>query len=401
MLNRELLRFRRVGGKVHIQFIDATDAKLLDLAAGLIALCADAAQNHLNTGDLEELLLMQSRRIRDNKLAKGLCKLLLDRMSVEPDEATDFAALREKLFLASAKALPACGADITQYRATLSQDRFFRQDIYGDLPELAPLSEFKAVSPRELLERYNLALVQGLLVYTDSLELDAQDGEAAELRKLFKYLKFFRLLAETGRLPSGGLHFSISGPLSLLLNTRKYALQLAAFFPAAVTLKKWHICAMLRFSGETSTKLELDQTCGLVSHYRNFSSYVPEEIRLFHRLFAQSDTGWKIVGDTPFIDGPGGEVIFPDFSFERERDHRRLHLELFHRWHRGQLEKRLDFLSRSPKLPLLLGIDRALADDDEFERITKHFPAISGHLLRFRDFPGVERTAKLLDQFCK
>ena len=78
-----------------------------------------------------------------------------------------------------------------------------------------------------------------------------------------------------------------------------------------------------------------------------------------------------------------------------------LHLELFHRWHRGQLERRLELLDRRPELPLLLGIDRALADDDGFAALCGKHPALAGRLYRFRDFPGVDRTVKMLDAFAE
>ena len=274
-------------------------------------------------------------------------------------------------------------------------------DIYGDLPDNERISAAPKLTATELLNRYNLAQVQGLLIYAESIELEVRDEHPAELRRLFKYLKFFRLLAEIrrkGRGKSVAYELSISGPFSLFANTRKYALQLAAFFPAVVNLAQWKLKAKIRL-GKLSGDLKLDQEAGLVSHYRNFSSYVPEEIRMFHSLFKKDVESWRIIGESPFIDGGKQSVVFPDLSFERVGDGVRVHLELFHRWHRGQLEGRLELLREHPELPLVLGIDRALADDEAFAELERRYPELVDRIYRFRDFPGVDRTLRVLERF--
>lgn len=128
-------------------------------------------------------------------------------------------------------------------------------DIYGDLPDNERLTGWRPLYPAELLHRYNIALVQGLLVYADDLEVTAADSNPAELRRLFKYLRFFRLLAEIRRLKPKGkgkvaVGMKISGPFSIFANTRKYALQLAAFFPALVNLESWSLSAEIRLDGQ-------------------------------------------------------------------------------------------------------------------------------------------------------
>jgi len=244
--------------------------------------------------------------------------------------------------------------------------------------------------------------VQGLLVYAENLEATVADPNPAELRRLFKYLRFFRLLAEISRAKGkdGPVTLRISGPFSIFANTRKYALQLAAFFPALVNLETWSLSAGIQLEGKNG-ELRLDQSSGLVSHYRNFSSYVPEEIRMFHRLFLEQGGDWKIVGESPFLDGGGQEIVFPDLSSRRERDGATIHLELFHRWHRGQLDRRLALLERKPDTRLILGVDRALADDAAWNALAEEHPALADRLFRFRDFPGVDRVRRVLETFAE
>ena len=380
MLTKELLKFRRSGGFKPV-FINPAEPERQKLASELIGVYQGAFDSRMGRGEIEELTDVLIKGARDQIFASGLNKLLLDH--------TDFDPVRE----------------IARYRELLATRpgliEFMAGDIYGDLPDNERISAAPKLTATELLNRYNLAQVQGLLIYAESIELEVRDEHPAELRRLFKYLKFFRLLAEIrrkGRGKSVAYELSISGPFSLFANTRKYALQLAAFFPAVVNLAQWKLKAKIRL-GKLSGDLKLDQEAGLVSHYRNFSSYVPEEIRMFHSLFKKDVESWRIIGESPFIDGGKQSVVFPDLSFERVGDGVRVHLELFHRWHRGQLEGRLELLREHPELPLVLGIDRALADDEAFAELERRYPELVDRIYRFRDFPGVDRTLRVLERF--
>jgi len=84
----------------------------------------------------------------------------------------------------------------------------------------------------------------------------------------------------------------------------------------------------------------------------------------------------------------------------QNKDGEIIHLELFHRWHRGALLKRIKFCEANPNLPLLLGVDRALLKGELASLLenSKYFQQ-KGFL--FRDFPGVARVNKLLNKNIK
>ena len=399
MLNRELLRYRRRQGELFVRFVDTACAAHLDTAAALLEIYGAAFANQWTRGELAEQLEPLLKGASDPKFAAGLDKLLLDRTEFRSAEETDYPELRRRSFAAGEKAFAAAKGDYRRFCDAAKEA--FALDIYGDLPEFERVCAFRSLSAAELLDRYNLALVQGLLLSADKLEIVVREKDPAELRRLFKYLKFFRLLAEIRRIDGDpdGFALSVSGPFSLFENTRRYGVALASFFPALVRLKCWKLDATIR-SDERTEHLQLDDSRHLVSHYRNFSAYIPEEIRMFHRLFAEKSPGWQPVGETPFLDGGDQRIIFPDFSFRRDLDGKTVHLELFHRWHAGQLAERLELLDRHPELPLVLGIDRALADSDaSFAELLASHPGLETRIMRFRDFPGVANTVKLLDRF--
>ncbi|QSH40180.1 DUF790 family protein [Lentisphaerota bacterium ZTH] len=403
MLTKDLMRYRRRGDYLKPIFIDTGDAKLLEFATELLAVYGDTGGKALTRGEIDELADPIVKGLSDLCLAKGLYKLITDRCEFAQPEHFDYSAMRKKVFLRASQLLRQQNCSFEKLAGHMNDDelqRFAAGDIFADLPENERLSRFRPLFPRELLERYNTAQVQALLMYAAELDIKVGAENAAELRRLFKYLKFFRLLAKIEEIKSpvgckdmNFVRLQVSGPASMLDSLRKYGMQLAVFFPAVCALPRWSIRAEIKLR-DRKHRLVLDEKSGLVSHYRNFSAYVPEEVMMFHRLFKQKVKDWKIVGEAPFIKN-GREIFFPDLSFEHESG-KVIHLELFHRWHRGELAKRLVFCNNDPTCPLLIGVDRSLLKsgyDNELQNDS--FFSEKGFL--FRDFPGVDRVRKLLN----
>ena len=376
-----MFRFR--SGKFQIRFVDTDDPDLLR-----------AAERRLTRRELEEELEL-FRRGSEKKVMDGLIKLLTDRTEFVSPQDFDYAELRSKVFAAASNVLARGEQDFPAYRERMTALSGV-PDIYGDLPGYEQIRSFAPLKARELLQRYDLALAQGMLFYAETLTVKVSDPEPAELRRMLKYMKFFRLLARVISAEDTALELELSGPFSLFGPTRKYALNLAVFLPAAVRLKKWSVDAVLDADGRKGS-LHLDESSGLISHYRNFSAYVPEEVKMFHRLFSEKSKTWKIVGDTPVIQAGPQNFIVPDLSFA-DGAGRIVHLELFHRWHKVQLENRLKTLEKK-KLPLVVGIDRSLMDTAAFDALLAAKPALARHLFLFSDFPGVETTLRMLGKF--
>lgn len=407
MLTKDLVKFRKQGKYVRPNFIATDDSGLLRIAEDLLTVYHGQEEGeNLTRGEIEELVEPVLKSHRDLKLTKGFNKLVLDRCEFSQAEDFDYPTQRRQIFLKSAELLKKSPKSYEKFHQKLINDDeikdFATHDIFADLPENEALKKFKELFPRELLERYNCAQVQGLLFHASEMEVKAASPDPAELRRLFKYLKFFRLLAEIKQLksPAGEkdtlvMHLKISGPASMLENSRKYGLQLAAFFPAVCALPKWQLKADVKLANKIY-RLNLDETSNLVSHYRNFTAYIPEEIVMFHRLFKEKIKDWEISGETPFIKAQKDEIVFPDLNF-RNKKGKIIHLELFHRWHRGALLKRLEFCEANLDLPLLLGVDRALLKG-ELTELLENSTYFQKKGFLFRDFPGVARVNKLLNE---
>ncbi|MBO5668224.1 MAG: DUF790 family protein [Lentisphaeria bacterium] len=399
MLRSDQLLYRINHPHIKPGFVDPRAPFLLDIAGELLNIYSSAPDSGMSRQELEEITASIIRSSPAVRIAAGLNKLLTDRCEFAAAVEADYPLLRQQIFLKSAGVLASgnFSAETLRDSAGVPPD----MDIYGDLPDFEKISGFRPITPPALLDRYNLALAQGLLLYADRLTVQIPEPENSMLRKLLKAIKFFRLFARFTMLKKHLLQIEISGPCSIFGPSAKYAMQLANFFPAIVLLPKWKLSAVLKIKGRMLT-CNLSHKDHLVSHYRTLASYIPEEIKLFHRTFAKKQNEWEIVGNTPFIDAGNQELIFPDLSFAGKTDASLIHLELFHRWHASGLRDRIALLAGQPELPLMLGIDRALVKDEaDFEQLFEACPHIRSRCWLFRDFPGVSSTLKALEKVRK
>ena len=427
MLNKDLLRYNTRSGEIKPKFIKIDDPALLLLAENLLQ--QYDAEMGMTRGQLEEVVNPLINTQKDLKLAKGLNKLILDKCTFSISSSLDHAQKRRDVFTISKKLLTTPGGiSFQQYHnqvmdqihvaesreqldfvtkesgGTELVDGRFTGDLYEDLATNEQLISAKQMSPRELLERYNTSLVQSFLLHAKQITVTFEEPDQARMRSIFRYLRFFRLLAQINNVKCGRsgvprkVVLEISGPLSLFENTQKYALQLACFFPAVCLMAKWKIATDVKI-GNKELKLKLSSRSGLVGHYRD-SSYVPEEVSLFADLFRQKVTEWEIIDESTFVDLGNEQLVFPDQSYKNANDDI-IHLELFHRWHSSQLLTRLEYLEENPGTPLILGVDRAIYNKKDFKALLDNSEWFQDNGFLFRDFPGVDRVKKCLNSACQ
>ena len=402
MLTKDLIRARLSGDSVKPQFVRVDDPEILRYAGDLVRLYGDGAGTA--AAELDEAAMALAAGMADKKLAEGLHKTFRDRAEFSLPADCDYPAARVELFRGAASLLRSGNApeNMDDVRAAVfaslpGAGETFGQGIYCDLPECERLLPMRKMLVREVPERYNVSLVQSLLLFASKLTVTiSAKEEPASLRRLFKYMKFFRLLFSAEMTGKGEIRLTVDGPASVLEHSATYGLQIASFFPAVCLLPHWSISAEVRWK-DRPRKLKLDETSGLVSHYSNFTAYQPEEIRMFTELFRSSNTGWSIDDMPGWIPLGGQALLFPDFIFRSESG-AEFPMELFHRWHASQLERRLLWCEEHPDRGMLLGVDRALLKKDGVlkERLegSSYFRS---HGFLFRDFPGVDKVSKLLN----
>ena len=409
MLTKELLRFHSPAGRVKPLFIDPADRALLGFAAGIRKTYHDFLG--APRSEIMESLEPRINAQRDLKLARGLWKLYDDMCLFSGDASCDWAEMRRTLFSRSSRLIAevAEGEEDSEFRSKVfaaagESVAPLSDNIYADLPDYDRLLEVPEMTPELLLEKYNVVLVQSLVLYAESLELAIEERDSAKMRRFFKYLKFFRLLADvsgSSRWEEGtpsAVRLKIDGPASILDGSAKYGLQLASFLPALFQLSRWKFSCELKLNGK-KLKLSLDDSTGLNYRFGRLGIYIPEEVRMFAQLFAERVPEWRLSSDSPFLKaGPRQSFVFPDITFSNGK--KTVYLELFHKWHSRQIPERLEFLEKHPELPLVLGIERRILNSNSSlrERIESH-TLFGSRIFLFRDFPPVEKMRKILEAF--
>jgi predicted nuclease of restriction endonuclease-like RecB superfamily len=296
----------------------------------------------------------------DYHLVRGL-SLLLDRKSVfKCSSQTDPTELRRQIFQTTGKTGPATTPE--QRKAIIASvasqlkisTEHVEESMYADLDSALTLQDFRPVSPRTLLEEYNLSLTQTLLF--DSTEL--KFTVSANWQKIFFKAKRLGLIYEAYK--DDGFWVKIDGPASLFKLTRRYGTGIAKLLPAIIASPKWTIEAKIlwKFTNEIYTfKLESWKHAPLFGTRQTTESYDSAVEEDFAKRFHALNSDWQLRREPePVI--AGQHVLIPDFSFERAGT--KLYMEVVGFWTTEYLLRKIEKLKKTEER-MLVAVDETLA----------------------------------------
>ena len=418
VLTKDLLCFRTNRGKIIPKLIDPETTKLLEIADELIKVFSGSV------GQVREKLEEAAKQVLDvfpgnAVVGRGLEKLLLDRTEFDTEAKTELTELRRKVFVRSSSIIKGKGTfslrgfdegdsvNLLKYQNEIAQKigvsvADLGRQLYGDLPPFQQVLNFRKMSATGLLHRYNCAQIQGLLLRCEAMTICLPESGAAKLRQLLKYLRFNKLLVKIShhQKKKKTLMLEIDGPLSMFVNTQKYGFNLANLFPAILHQPYWDLEAEVRIRKNQLHSLQLDQTCGIRSHYRQFLAYVPEEIQLFSHELAKKLPDWELTSSADFIPLTGESLCFPDYLMTHYSG-KKVALELFHTWHSAPLRNRLQQLDEQNEFPLLIGVNRSLLKNTELVEQIESSPYFSRFGFYFREVPTAAKIIPLLEEWIK
>ena len=418
MLTKDLLRYKTQNGQIYPQFVKPTDTKLLAVAAQLIAVFEESL------GKPRATLLESSKHIVDSTpgtpiIKRGLEKLLLDRTEFDTTPNEELIAFRQKLFTETSRLLSQetfenyadyaqaarglagrCKVLETMTEASRPEaipigTEDLAATLYADLPNCQQVLTFKTLSAERLLHRYNTAQVQGLLLHSNSLTLKLVDSMTAELRQLFKYLRFNQLLS-TIRKEEERYQITVDGPLNLFYKTKRYGMNLANFFVAVLHQPKWELTAEIEFRNKQRYQLSLNESCGIKPITQQFLAYIPEDIQLFQTMLRNKTDDWQIRPGSQFIPLPGDLYCFPDYQLVHTSGVETA-IELFHPWHQGHLIARLNTLAEQKDVSLILGVSKELEKKPLIAEALAASAYFSEFGFTFRDVPTIRTLLPILN----
>ena len=359
MLRSEHVMARLNRGRLVPHRLSPDDQRVTDVASELCDLYA--AHVGLPRSSLERELTVREEDLgpgldarRGFKIVRALAKLLEERASwTEPTEADPYT-LRTRIFELAAALPEPPGTEPGLLESPTREDVLSRVAVetgveepaafmYADRQGAQLLGDFDRPSPEELVRRYNVAQVQGVLYSARDLVVDL--GEGADARLVFHYVKLLGLIYRLEPL-SRGHRLHLDGPLSIFGGTRKYGLRLAKFLPGLLMTSPWRLSAKVEWKGRDAI-LELDsKKSGLESHYlgpkveREADDTREAFIRAWERT---KDTGgWELERGGDVLPFPQKKsALVPDFTLRHAGTGEVVHLEILGFWSERNLVERV------------------------------------------------------------
>lgn len=415
MLTGNQVRVRFARDQVVPIYLDTEDANWRDAAGRLLELFR--GQEGRTRGELETDLTDAIGNDPGQLVFRGLGKLLEDRCEFEVVSGLPPEEVREAVFTRAARhrqgdhasaSSSDQGVDIRlppafDRSAVLEQTaqslgtttEAVEQSLFADLKSEQRLIRFKDISVERLLQRYNVALVQAVILRSTQVRIEIRKETPARMRKLLRLVKFHRLVCEPTRIKPDGIRLQLDGPLSLFSSTQKYGLQMALFVPVVLPCADFRLEADIRWGPERKEKrFALSSKDGLISPYADTGLYVPPELAMFVELFRKKVDTWEIAEETEVL--PLGEGFWvPDFRLRHKVSGKEVFLEVLGFWRRSNVEKHLARLREHSQSSFLLAVsDQLRVEDEDLEGL----PAL---IIRFRQMPLPDEVVKQANRLLK
>lgn len=378
-------------------YIDAHNRDWLSAAEQLLFAYRDATGR--TRGELEEQLADLVGDGPGQLIHQGLAKLLEDRCDFEVAADVPPDQVREAVFRTSAEHHASAGKAATPFdrdavltavagELHITPEQVDRA-LFADLKDEQRILKFDDCTPEFLLNRYNVALAQAILLRCVGMEIRVWNETPARFRKLFNAVKFHRLICTIRPADGTSYKLFLDGPLSLFSSTQKYGLQLAMFLPVLLQCKAFELRAEVRWGADKKEKVfTLTGSEGLRSHLPDFGVYTPREISNFETNFRDTIPDWLISNDpNPIL--VEGTTWVPDFTLKHTVTGKVVHVEILGFWRKVNIEEHYKRLKRAIPGQFVLVVSEQYRTDEATEFTT------GDGVYRFKRTPVAEEVAKV------
>lgn len=377
MLTVDLVRPSSSKGVLRVRPLSGTKRdRALEIADALVR------EAHAHVGktreELEEALVLDVPA-RELWLYRGLKKLLEDRCAFEEDSGIDAVALRQEVFAAAAGARLVLGDQEALDRAALLDEIAAARGLSREAIEAALFSDLRGAhrllaveveSGAELVDRYDLAQAQAVLLRATNVVARVGGSDPAGYRALFRKLKLLRLLFRLSLDDeSEGYRLELDGPAALFSQSTRYGLELALALPALAALPRCSVEAEVRWGKQRAERRFVWTPADARLPPAEEPTLRPEVLKLLDD-WPRLETPWRAEASSEILHLPGAEVSIPDVTFTHEETGEVVHLEVLGFWSREAVWRRVELVERGLDARVVFAVserlrvsERALDDD--------------------------------------
>lgn len=362
MLTADLVHARRKKDALEIVPLGARRELALDFAETVI----EIARDHVGRSreELEGAWNAIEVEPRDRKLLDGIEKLVEDALLFESDSSGDPVAIRGEVFRRAAelrRALAAGsrldrGAVLAEIAAARATDPgAIERALYSDLRGAQLLREVHPIAARSLIEGYDLAQAQAVLLRATRVVVALRRVDPRALRALLRKLKFLRLLATVQR-DEEGWRLELDGPFSLFESVTKYGLALALALPAIVACGEHTVIADVRWGKE---RVPLRFAWSGARAEDSIEPRLSDDAEALRAKLAGRDDLKVSIADT-ILDLPGVGACVPDLVVTDRETEKTAYVEVLGYWSRDAVWKRVELVQAGMATPVLFCVGERL-----------------------------------------
>ncbi len=370
MLTADLVRARVKDGQLSLVQLAAPSRKeAVALADGYLEV-ARAMVGEPREAVLEALAGIEVR-MRLEKVAEGLKKLLFDHCEVEAEAEVDPVALREEVFsLATERRRDAETMESFDRARVLSEvatGRSLAPDelerlLFSDLRAAHRLLRVPEFDGERLVRMHELGQEQAVLLRAERVVVEVRCRTPSAYRALFRRMKFLRLLCTVDAMPSGGYRLTIDGPYSLFAATTKYGLELASLLPLLREAEHFALDAVVQW-GKERERVSFALRGGDGAR-AEVAPPLPEELRSLMASFTEKYPEWSVEPSDALVELRGECVLVPDLAFTHRTSGEVVLLELLGHWSRQAVWRRVELAAALPT-PMIFAFSSRLRVSEE------------------------------------
>lgn len=327
----------------------------------------------------------------------AFCKLLDDQSTWQTDSNGRAAKMRLEVFSRAAAAHPLVSRADRIFERTENETREqiaaemkmpwseIEQALYADVLDYQPLLTFEGdPDDAAFLARYNVAQIQAALYRAQTMTIRA----GGDFKTILRYAKLARLMHDIRRLGPSLYAINLSGPASILHETRRYGIHFARFLPALLACGEWTMSAVLKTPWNLTARLDLSDRDGFTSHLPSPDKFDSSVEETFAAKFGAERDGWTLIREGEILHDKQTAFV-PDFVF-RHCDGTEVLMEIVGFWTPEYLAHRRETLRRFQDRRILLAVP---------EKTLKREASVTEGLIGYKKGILIKSVMEALDKF--